>query len=322
MRRARRVYGGLLRRAARIVDRLAPGAVAAAATILRNVADQTSPGGRFWLQYAGARFQLDVVEERPFWYQTFSRWAAGMEVYELTMIECLTRLVLRTEAPRFVDIGAFMGHYACYVAALTGDQSEVYAIESNRRYCAAIERSVRLNGLSKLKVYNAVLSDRVEVAAIDEQEVRFDASGKHSARTTTLDELCRQETIRPVIAKIDVHGTEGKVLMGMQHLMKDSVDFVLLELHSEDWLHRYSGGMSRADVLGIFERAGFHLFYVAGHRSSGSPERQQTMSADALTYRRVTSQSSDLLLFDRPDDVLLLGSKVADVEPLLRPRTD
>jgi len=291
--------------------------VATVASHLRDVADQTSPRGRFWLQFGGTRFQLDVAEELPSWHRTFSRWAEGIEVYELVMIECLTRLVRRTMAPRFIDIGAFMGHYACYVAALTGDHSEVYAIESNPRYCAAIERSVRLNGFSKLKVYNVVLSDRAEVAGIDGQEIRFNGAAELSARATTLDEICQQDTIRPVIAKIDVHGTEGKVLMGMEHLMKDSLDFVLLELHPEDWLHRYSGGVNRADVVRILARAGFHVFYVAGHRSSGSPERQQAMNAGALTYRRLTSQSSDLLLFDRPEDVLLLGSKVADVEPIL-----
>src|SRR6266568_2845914 len=122
MRRARRVFRGLLRRAARTLDRISPGAVEAVAFHLRDVADQTAPRGRFRLQFGGTRFQLDVVEERPSWHRTFSRWAEGIEVYELVLIECLTRLVRQTVAPRFVDIGAFMGHYACYVAALTGDQ--------------------------------------------------------------------------------------------------------------------------------------------------------------------------------------------------------
>lgn len=35
--------------------------------------------------------------------------------------------------------------------------------------------------------------------------------------------------------------------------------------------------------------------------------------------RRMAGQTSDLLLFDRPGDVLLLCSKGADVEPILGP---
>jgi FkbM family methyltransferase len=309
----------LLRRTAGLVERLSPGTVHTVADSLRRAADYNAPAARFSLQYRDTRFDIDLVDGCPFWYRTFSRWAAGVDVYELVMLECLTRLVHRMEAPAFIDIGAFVGHYAQYVSALTDDRSAVYAIESNPRYCAAIERATRLNEFSTLKVYNVVLSDRTEVAGIEEHEVRFNAPGLVSAQTTTLDELCQREGIRPVLAKIDLHGTEGKVLGGMRAVMRDSLEFMLLELHSEEWLHQFSGAMSRVEVLPLLEDAGFHVFSVAGHRWPGTVERQRAVQAGALAYRRMTGQTSDLLLFDRPGDVLLLCSKGADVEPILAP---
>ncbi len=313
----RRVSRNVLRWVARLVDRLSPGSVARVATALQRAADRNAPGARFSLQYRDTCFQIDLVDGCPYWHNSYSRWAAGIEVYELVMLECLTRLVHRCGTPAFIDIGAFMGHYAQYVAALTGDQGAVYAVESNPRYCEAIDRSARQNGFTKLKVYNVVLSDRTETAGIDEYEVRFNAPGQLSAQTTTLDALCRREGIRPVLAKIDLHGTEGKVLGGMQELMRGSLEFVLLELHTEEWLRRYSGAMGRADVLRLLDRAGFHVFYVAGHRSSGVAERQRAVRDGALAYRRMTPQTSDLLLFDRREDAFLLCSKVADIEPIL-----
>src|SRR5262249_48055409 len=36
------------------------------------------------------------------------------EVYDPTMLACLTRLLQGTARPRFMDIGAFLGYYACY----------------------------------------------------------------------------------------------------------------------------------------------------------------------------------------------------------------
>jgi FkbM family methyltransferase len=269
----------------------------------------------FDLSHGDTRFKLHVVGEAAWAHGVYARWAAGVEVFELVMLECLTRLLRETEQPAFMDIGAFMGHYACYAAALLGDEEATYAVESNPEYCTAIRRSIELNGFSRLKVLNAVLSDRIEHARIQGQTVRtFPADG--SVQTVTLDELCRLQRVEPKVLKIDVHGSEGKVLMGMQELMRRSVDYILLELHPVEVMKEYSGEIDAQDILSLLSRLGFHVFYLAGHRYRGSPQFAQALRA-GFAYRRLDTDSANLLLFDRTLDALLLCSRTPDVTPIL-----
>jgi FkbM family methyltransferase len=272
----------------------------------------------FALSYGGTRFNLYVGEAASGAQGACSRWAEGTEVYELVMLECLTRVLRSTERPAFMDVGAFTGHYACYAAALLGDREETYAVESNPEYCAYIHRSVQLNGFSKLKPLNAVLSDSVEDAAIEGTAVRFLDTSGNLTQTVTLDELCRREQIKPKVIKIDVHGSEGKVLMGMQEVMRRSVEHILLELHPGERLREYSGQTDWREILSLLWRLDFHVFHLAGHRYRGSEVLRRTLQ-DGFAYRRLDSQAADLLLFDRPLDVLLLCSRNPDLGDVLGP---
>lgn len=221
-----------------------------------------------------------------------------------------------------------MGYFACYVSSFLSDCEDVYAVESNPRFCDAIHHSIRLNGFSKLKVYNAVLSDRFEAASIEDTAVIPRSSAhtntrKNIVQTIPLDDLCQRERISPNIVKIDVHGAEGKVLMGMQRLLRDILQFVILELHPADWLEKYSVGVSRAELLALLEQCGFNNFYVAGHRYKRSDGLRHYLETGTFSYVPLSSETKDLLLFDRNIDILVLSSKMPNIESILgRSATD
>src|SRR6516165_8274587 len=99
--------------------------------------------------------------------------------------------------PRFMDIGAFLGYYACYVSALLDSRHEVHAIESNPLFADAIRESARVNAFKQLRVFQAALSDRVEPVSIQGLTVSQDANSR--CMTTTLDELCEREHLRPTV---------------------------------------------------------------------------------------------------------------------------
>jgi FkbM family methyltransferase len=243
------------------------------------------------------------------------------EVYEPTMLACLTRLLQRTARPRFMDIGAFLGYYACYASALLGGE-EVFAIESNPLYANAIRESARVNGFSRLRVFQAALSDRVEPVSIEGVTVRHDAEPDVSS--ITLDSLCDRERVRPTIIKMDVHGAEGKIVLGMRDTLAE-VECILLEMHKLPLMQQYSPGVTRTAMLDALEDAGLTLYYVAGLHGFYKPEYnlasdfRELLAGRAYSYRRLDRQARDLLLFDRREDEFVLALRHGDIESLLGP---
>lgn len=270
---------------------------------------------------AGAvRFDLCVPGDRPKWQRRYQELAKARSAYEPVMLACLTRLLQRAEAPRFMDLGAFFGYYACYASALLRGESPVFAVESNPAYAAAIMESAGMNGFRHLRVLQAALSDRVESVAIENDTVHRKPTGRAST-TTTLDDLCRREEIRPTIVKMDVHGAEGKVILGMPQVLR-SVDVVLLEMHRLEWLEAYSPGVRRTEMLDALESAGLTLYYVAGQSRKEPHAFDALLAGSGFLYRRLDRASRDLLLFDRADDEFVFATRRGHIEDLLGPSAD
>jgi len=241
------------------------------------------------------------------------------EVYEPMMLACLTRLLRRTETPQFMDIGAFLGYYACYASALFGGRQQIHAIESNPLYANAIRLSARVNGFSQLRVFQAALSDQVEPVSIEGRIVRHEANSRDA--TITLDDLCGREHLRPTIIKMDVHGAEGKIVLGMRDTLA-KVEYMLLEMHNLRWMQEYSPGVTRTAMLDALEEAGLTLYYVAGHHAFyklASPDFRELLAGRAYSYRKLDRQARDLLLFDRRQDEFVLALRRDDIESLLGP---
>ena len=219
-----------------------------------------------------------------------------------------------------MDIGAFLGYYACYASALFGGRQEVYAIESNPLFANAIRESARVNGFSQLRVFQAALSDRVEPVSVQGLTTRHDANSRDA--TITLDDLCDREHLRPTIIKMDVHGAEGKIVLGMRDTLAE-VECMLLEMHNLPYMQEYSPGVTRTVMLDALEDAGLTLYYVAGHHAFAREEFacsfQELLAGSAYSYRKLDRQARDLLLFDRWGDEFVLALRHDDIKSLLGP---
>jgi FkbM family methyltransferase len=241
------------------------------------------------------------------------------KVYEAAMLACLTRLLQRAATPQFMDVGAFLGYYACYASALFGGRQEVHAIESNPLYANAIRESARVNGFSQLRVFQAALSDRVEPVSIQGLTVRQEANSRDA--TITLDDLCNRERLRPTIIKMDVHGAEGKIVLGMRDTLAE-VECMLLEMHNLPFMQEYSPGVTRTAMLDALEDAGLTLYYVAAHKWEKWEQEtdfRELLAGRAYSYRKLDRQARDLLLFDRRVDKFVLALRHDDIESLLGP---
>ena len=261
-----------------------------------------------------ASTQSPMVIDQWKWYQTLSE---SGKAYEPIMLACLTRVLQLTATPRFMDIGAFLGYYACYVSALLDRRHDVLAIESNPLFAEAIRESARVNGFSQLRVFQAALSDLVEPVSVQGVTVSQDANSR--CTTTTLDELCERECLRPTVIKMDVHGAEGKIVLGMRKTLAE-IEYLLLEMHNLPYMQDYSPGVTRTAMLDALEDAGLTLYYVAGlHNLRKVPDLQELLAGRAFSYRKLDRQARDLLLFDRREDEFVLAFRHGDIESLLGP---
>lgn len=262
------------------------------------------------LHVQGISYQLRIAEDNP----PAKKFRQVFELngqYEAVMVAILTRLLDTLDAPVFVDLGAFIGYYTCFVAKRLHGRATVFAVESNVRFIENLEETLRLNKLDNVRLFHAALSDHVEqVWADGTAVVREGASSNGLAMTTTtFDTLCADAGLRPNIAKMDVHGAEGKIIGGMPHVLSHSLEYLLLELHPNAYLRKYGPGITRMRILDLLEEAGFRTYYVAGHRYTWSDGMQVFFDTGRFAYQPLTRQTRGMLLFDRHNQMFILASK-------------
>lgn len=281
----------------------------------------------------GTRFELLIPGDSE-QAQGFQRIFARNGQYEAVMTALVARLLAQLPAPVFADLGAFIGYYTAYAGKLLAGRGQVLAVDSNPAYARLLEAMVSHNGLDNVTVCHAALSDRSETLWA-EGTTLHDGAGRNEAvfalvpeqasgrggsvpglegqaqpvATTTLDALTSRIGLTPTIAKMDVHGTEGKVLGGMQHLLGGPLELLLLELHSNAYLRKYSPGCDREGVLDLLAAHGLEVSLVAGHRQTWSDGLHEFRERGRFSWRPVNSATRDLLLFDRTYDALIVASR-------------
>lgn len=280
-----------------------------------------------------AKYFKPVIKEQLIGKVAFKLWIAGGDAgaqmtysdvrsarkggaYEEIMVECLSRILSFFPSPSFMDIGAFMGYYANFVSGFFNDKFTVYAVESNGEYCECVKKSAAINGFKNLKIYEAVLSDKQESLVVNKLTVTTDNPQGVRKISVTLDDLCRKEGIRPNILKVDVHGAEGKVLGGAQRILRENVNFVLFELHPDDYLAKYSPGYKRIDILNNLSKNGFRNYLIGGFRYSRSPEREIYRKTGEIIFMEIVPENHKMLFFDRHVDLFVLSMRNYTIEKL------
>ena len=260
------------------------------------------------------------------------------KIYEETMIYCLKTIleskIFEKEKIVFFDLGAYAGYYSTFVSKKLDDKATVCAIESNQKYYESILDTIRLNNLHKLKAFKAVLSD-VEEELIVHKEMAVEKkylienmraenasyhevreaneilnSGKH-LKSITLDNLCHTNNIYPNLVKIDVHGAEGKILMGAKKILNSSIKIILLELHPQHELNKYSKGITKDLIISLLHENKFNTYLIAPFRyNEKNVEYKFYKKNKKLLFVELTKENYQEVLFDRNNvDIFILCTK-------------
>lgn len=206
------------------------------------------------------------------------------KIYELGQITCLKNIYNQIEEPIFADIGSFVGYFAFYFTLLDQQKNNVFAIESNKDHVDSIIKGIKKNNFSKIKILNKILSNqKTKLLIADELTIdpkKFDHIKNNKNEDLLLDDLSKINSEKkfylddsttlddvfidkfPNILKIDVHGAEGLVLDGADNLLKNHVKYIILELHAESYLERYSPGFSKNKIIVNLIDKGFSCYYI------------------------------------------------------------
>lgn len=241
--------------------------------------------------------------------------------YEAVMVALLRKILEESADPVFADIGPFIGYYTIYAAKLLQmlDKGKVLAFESNPEYIQTLQENIELNAV-EAEVFHTVLSDREnEPLNILGSSVSVDTDAEGDVlQSTTLDKVCKDHQLHPTVAKMDVHGFEGKILGGMSEVLQNDLQYLLMELHPNIFLEKFAPGITRMHILDMLEDAGFTNYYIAGHRYSWSDGMRRFYETGEFAYQALTRENRGLLLFDRHNHVFVLSSKTP-LEALIGP---
>jgi len=166
---------------------------------------------------SGARLELDLTREKAYW----------LGYYEPVVQRFLRDHI--TLGDVFYDVGAHHGFFSVCAGRLG---AKVFAFEPAAANAQRLRRNAELNERLDIEVTEAAVWDRdggVElVHGASDSEWRVVDGG--TAPSITLDAFVRAHSA-PSVLKIDVEGSEARVLRGAEALLRETPPIVVCELH-------------------------------------------------------------------------------------------
>jgi len=153
--------------------------------------------------------------------------------YEREVESALSELI--TKETTFIDAGANVGYFTVLASRLA---KEVYAFEPAPAVFERLSRNVALNGLGNVRAFQLALSKERGKLRLFESKIspghdstvkRFEHDRSILVDAVSLDEVV-DPSVREVVMKVDVEGTEMDVLLGALGLIRaGKVSAIVLE---------------------------------------------------------------------------------------------
>lgn len=281
------------------------------------------------IQIDNIHFKLELPKELNA-HKTYIDDFKNGKIYEETMIFCLLSILRKISNFVFLDLGSYVGYYSMFVAKFREGKNEIFSVESNLDYFLCIEKSKNINNFHNIKVLNRIISNSSEdhivykntvikkenirkiiEESLDSDEIinsKMTLKNGEIHKSITLDNLCAVENIKPSIVKIDVHGAEGKVLLGAQNVLLRYVRIIFLELHPDEYLNKYSDNMTRNNVLDILHKNNFRTYIISPFRYTlRSIGYKNFKNNKKLQFLEVNDKNLLDIFFDREVDVFILA---------------
>jgi FkbM family methyltransferase len=191
---------------------------------------------------------------------------------------------------RVLDLGAHIGTFALYAAA---HGYETLAVEASPHNASLLEASIARNGLGRLTLVNAAISDHAgQVEFVNAGPYGFVKNALNSDPTITVpclmvDDLLRETGWERVdFVKMDIEGSEPAAVRGMTRLLsRDDAPPILFESNGFT-LNLF--GCNPADIMVPLENCGYRIFVADEGRLMPvtSTQLQTAVLWDCLAMKR------------------------------------
>jgi len=210
-------------------------------------------------RYRGGRIYLPLGDShrmREKLYGTYEFWK--------------TRLVERIvhEGMTILDVGANVGYYTLLTARLVGPTGRVLAFEPHPEVLHWLSRSVNANGYDNAELFSCALSDAsgtVEFypgrhsgwgSTLFHPESANQRLKPFAVEARTLDDVLNGLGVDRVdLIKVDVEGTEAKVLAGARRTLRDLSPMMLVDVDLRD-------RKAVARIHGLLADAGYDCYAI------------------------------------------------------------
>jgi FkbM family methyltransferase len=167
-----------------------------------------------------------------------------------------------------VDVGANIGLMTLLMARAVGPTGKVFAFEPGPRSFHILRKNIAANGYENIIAVNSAAGDRntdteLQVCLTGESDNRVadvaaDARGYYSIRikAIVLDDYLAGRRVD--LAKIDVQGSEYKVLSGLRRTIAKNPAIQIIAEYGAGWLE--AAGVSPNDYFALIEGMGLAMF--------------------------------------------------------------
>jgi len=203
------------------------------------------------------------------------------ERYEIRIVEKIIK-----KGDICLDIGANIGFYTCYFAALVGDKGKIVAFEPAAQTFKRLSENVKMNGFSNVKLINKGMGLGEMEAFLNYNESSFcegtasikftdGRSIQERVKLSSLDRLLADgELSKPDFVKIDVEGFQREVFLGGKDFFQDNGPIIMVELKEND--KEEMGGVEE-----IIRNYGFSIYEIQKH---GLKECHDTVKAGKRNF--------------------------------------
>ncbi len=239
---------------------------------------------RTFLRLPGPRPFLVRLRDKP----ALSFWVrSAMDLWVLKEV-CLEREYERfgftpQDGWRVLDIGAGLGEFALWVAALC-PQAQVYAYEPFPPSFDLLDRNIRQNGLTNVHAFPYAVGPRVGRARLESAgreavmvQTHLEEDLVGGVRVVSLPEaVASTDTGRCDLLKMDCEGCEYELLLRSEPQVWSKVDRICLEYHEGVDGHRHDELVAALEQQGyqvqVFPRPTHpHLGFIRAWRGRARP---------------------------------------------------